>query len=110
MIGIDRPRRERFQGIQEQNEMCRKEYSDVFKTQQESFTEYLKGQRDTTHSFLSKAEGAGFDTQCAKSQEFSLDGTPKTELSINPKTNVTAFATKFVLTLSKLLNNNVTNN
>lgn len=38
----------------------------------------------------------------------SVDGTPKTEL--NPKTNVTAFATKFVLTLSKLLNNNVTNN
>lgn len=38
----------------------------------------------------------------------SLNGTPKTEL--NPKTNVTAFATKFVLTLSKLLNNNVTNN
>lgn len=71
MIGIDRPRRERFQGIQEQNEMCRKEYSDVFKTQQERF-EYLKGQRDTTHSFLPKAEGAGFDTQCAKSQEFSL--------------------------------------
>lgn len=72
---------------------------------------YRVSQRTKGHNsfLLTESRGRWFWHTMRESQELiSLDGIPKTEL--NPKTNVTAFATKFLLTLSKLLNNNVTNN